>query len=262
MGRAGRVPRRELFPAAGQGPALRAVRARPGAGLRRTGPARGIPHLHRLVAGQAARDDDRLQAVRHPRQRELRGRVSIRHPARRDHGRGHRGGAVFPRARQSARGGPEPEADPDHRPGAADEHVLVRQKFGAQVRRLPPGSPRQRRAADAHGQRRNPLAPAQQRAANAPSSFAPRISAASACSSASAISPRIRTCSTLYQSVPSVWVEPTRPLGRRRSAPRRIEHSDEGLDNIVAFWDPKDKPRRCSLSVSATRSIGQCAKRT
>ena len=55
MGRTRRVSRRELFPAAGQGPALRAVRARAGAGLRRTGPPGGISHLHRLVAGQAAK---------------------------------------------------------------------------------------------------------------------------------------------------------------------------------------------------------------
>ena len=50
------------------------VRARAGAQLRRQR-AGGISHLHRLVAGQAAKGRQRSGLVCHPRQRELRGRV-------------------------------------------------------------------------------------------------------------------------------------------------------------------------------------------
>ena len=44
----------QLFSAAGPGPGLWHVGARAGPGLRRRGPAGGVSHLHRLVAGQTA----------------------------------------------------------------------------------------------------------------------------------------------------------------------------------------------------------------
>ena len=56
------------------GTSVTASPARPGAQLRRQR-AGGISHLHRLVAGQAAAGRQSSGFVRHPRQRELRGRV-------------------------------------------------------------------------------------------------------------------------------------------------------------------------------------------
>ncbi len=44
-----------------------------------------------------------------------------------------RGGALFPRNKAGRRRGQKPEAHQNHRPGAADEHVLVRQEHGTQI---------------------------------------------------------------------------------------------------------------------------------
>jgi glucans biosynthesis protein len=45
-----------------------------------------------------------------------------------------------------------------------------------------------------------------------------------------------------YQSVPSVWVEPHGNWGEGDLHLVELNTSYEGLDNIVAFWDPKKKP--------------------
>jgi glucans biosynthesis protein len=46
----------------------------------------------------------------------------------------------------------------------------------------------------------------------------------------------------LYQQVPSVWVEPDGSWGDGDLHLLELNTSYEGLDNVVAFWDPKDKP--------------------
>ncbi len=45
-----------------------------------------------------------------------------------------------------------------------------------------------------------------------------------------------------YQQVPSVWVEPIGDWGDGDLHLVELSTGYEGLDNIVAFWDPKDKP--------------------
>jgi len=46
----------------------------------------------------------------------------------------------------------------------------------------------------------------------------------------------------LYNEVPSVWVEPDGNWGDGDLHLVELSTTYEGLDNIVAFWDPKDKP--------------------
>ncbi len=46
----------------------------------------------------------------------------------------------------------------------------------------------------------------------------------------------------LYHQVPSVWVEPDGDWGEGDLHLLELSTSYEGLDNIVAFWDPKNKP--------------------
>jgi glucans biosynthesis protein len=46
----------------------------------------------------------------------------------------------------------------------------------------------------------------------------------------------------LYNQVPSVWVEPHGSWGEGDLHLVELSTSYEGLDNIVAFWDPKNKP--------------------
>jgi glucans biosynthesis protein len=46
----------------------------------------------------------------------------------------------------------------------------------------------------------------------------------------------------LYHEVPSVWVEPDGNWGDGSLHLVELSTSYEGLDNIVAFWDPKNKP--------------------
>ena len=46
----------------------------------------------------------------------------------------------------------------------------------------------------------------------------------------------------LYHQVPSVWVEPDCNWGDGDLHLVELSTSYEGLDNIVAFWDPKNKP--------------------
>ena len=86
----------------------------------------------------------------------------------------HRRGVVFPRDRKTRGGQPQPLAGQDARPGAVDEHVLVRQKFGAQAGRLPAGGSRQRRPARPHGQRRDAVAAAGQSAGDCGTRFSTR----------------------------------------------------------------------------------------
>lgn len=47
----------------------------------------------------------------------------------------------------------------------------------------------------------------------------------------------------LYQQVPSVWVQPRGNWGEGDVHLLEITTQYEGLDNIVAFWDPKVKPK-------------------
>ena len=46
----------------------------------------------------------------------------------------------------------------------------------------------------------------------------------------------------LYNQVPSVWVEPDGNWGEGSLHLVELSTTYEGLDNIVAFWDPKNKP--------------------
>jgi glucans biosynthesis protein len=46
----------------------------------------------------------------------------------------------------------------------------------------------------------------------------------------------------LYHQVPSVWVEPNGNWGDGDLHLLELSTTYEGLDNIVAFWDPKNKP--------------------
>ena len=45
-----------------------------------------------------------------------------------------------------------------------------------------------------------------------------------------------------YQKVPSIWVEPLERWGDGDLHLVELSTGYEGLDNIVAFWDPKNKP--------------------
>ena len=47
----------------------------------------------------------------------------------------------------------------------------------------------------------------------------------------------------LYQQVPSVWVEPRGNWGAGEVHLVELPTNFEGTDNIVAFWNPKEKPR-------------------
>lgn len=47
----------------------------------------------------------------------------------------------------------------------------------------------------------------------------------------------------LYHEVPDVWVEPHGKWGNGRLHLVELSTSYEGLDNVVAFWDPENKPR-------------------
>ena len=46
-----------------------------------------------------------------------------------------------------------------------------------------------------------------------------------------------------YQSVPSVWVEPQNGWGEGELNLVELATQYEGLDNVVVFWDPKNKPQ-------------------
>ena len=76
MGRTRRVSRRELFPAAGQGPALRPVGARAGRWIAaETDRPEEFPIFTDWWLGKPQKDDKELTLVRHSRQRELHRRV-------------------------------------------------------------------------------------------------------------------------------------------------------------------------------------------
>jgi periplasmic glucans biosynthesis protein len=47
----------------------------------------------------------------------------------------------------------------------------------------------------------------------------------------------------LYQQVPSVWVEPRGHWGEGEVNLVELNAQYEGMDNMVAFWDPKQKPQ-------------------
>ena len=47
----------------------------------------------------------------------------------------------------------------------------------------------------------------------------------------------------LYQQVPSVWIEPRGHWGEGEVNLVELNAQYEGMDNIVAFWDPKEKPQ-------------------
>ena len=72
------------------------------------------------------------------------------------------------------------------------------------------------------------------------------------------ISPPTRTFSTYYQLAPSVWVQPRGNWGEGDVHLVELSTQYEGLDNIVAFWDPKVKPKplkayRFAYTLSWTR---------
>jgi glucans biosynthesis protein len=46
-----------------------------------------------------------------------------------------------------------------------------------------------------------------------------------------------------YHTVPSVWIEPRGSWGEGEVNLVELSTCYEGLDNIVAFWDPKEKPK-------------------
>jgi glucans biosynthesis protein len=48
---------------------------------------------------------------------------------------------------------------------------------------------------------------------------------------------------TSFQDEPSVWVEPHKNWGNGNLHLVELSSTWEGLDNIVAFWDPEDKPK-------------------
>ena len=100
-----------------------------------------------------------------------------------------------------------------------------------------------RRLAGAHGQRRDALASAGQSGRHcATRFFTRRTSAASACCSANAHFAAYQDMFNLYQLEPSVWVEPHGNWGDGDLHLVELSANYEGLDNIVAFWDPKNKP--------------------
>ena len=96
---------------------------------------------------------------------------------------------------------------------------------------------------DAHGKRRNALASAQQRSRHAPPAVSPPIiSAASACCNATGTFADYQDLFNFYHQTPSVWVEPRGHWGDGDMHLLELSTQYEGLDNIVAFWDPKAKP--------------------
>ena len=61
-----------------------------------------------------------------------------------------------------------------------------------------------------------------------------------------------------YHRVPSVWVKPQGHWGEGEINLVELPTQYEGLDNIVAFWDPKEKPAplqpfRCAYTLNWTR---------
>ena len=111
---------------------------------------RGVSQLP-LLLDRAAREGRKLAGrARLARQRERGCRLSLHHPARRDHDLRHRGDAVSARA------------DRADRARLAHQHVLLRPQRSPRRRRFPPRGPRQRRPRDPERARRADLAPAQQ----------------------------------------------------------------------------------------------------
>ena len=65
-----------------------------------------------------------------------------------------------------------------------------------------------------------------------------------------------------YQQVPSVWVEPHGRLGRRRPAPRRVEHALRGAgQHRRVLGSARTNPRRSRSSASATGFAGRASRR-
>ena len=60
-----------------------------------------------------------------------------------------------------------------------------------------------------------------------------------------------------YQNVPSVWVTPHTNWGDGEVHLVELSTQYEGMDNVVAFWNPAAKPAPCSRCISATRFTGR-----
>ena len=65
-----------------------------------------------------------------------------------------------------------------------------------------------------------------------------------------------------YQQVPSVWVEPHGNWGEGEVHLVEFSTHYEGLDNIVAFWDPKVKPEPMQPYHFALHAVLDAAKPT
>ncbi len=149
------------------------------------------------------------------------------------HGHGHRQRAV--------------SAQADRAPGcgAAHQHVLLRRERSARGERLAAGNSRFRRLVDVDRRRRVDLAPAHEPGDN--------------CTSARYLDDNPRGFGLLqrdrnfdhyqddgvyYDRRPSLWVEP-KPGGWGKGSVQLVEIPtvDETFDNIVAFWNPAEKPK-------------------
>jgi glucans biosynthesis protein len=69
-----------------------------------------------------------------------------------------------------------------------------------------------------------------------------KIFAASACYSATAIFSHYEDLANPYHAVPSTWVKPKGDWGEGEVHLVELPPKFEGFDNIVAFWNPKQKP--------------------
>ena len=139
------------------------------------GPAGGVSDLHGLVAGQTAgATTRRCSSTRSWTASVASGAYEfLIQPGRRRPVAEVEAVRLFSRAENIL------AADPQRKPLATiglaplTSMFWYRREFRAQVRRLPAGSPRQRRIADANGQRRKCLASAGQRPGHAPPGFSP-----------------------------------------------------------------------------------------
>ena len=99
-----------------------------------------------------------------------------------------------------------------------------------------------RRPAGAHGQRRDALAAAGQSGRLRHQVFsAPNIRGFGLLQRERSFA-AYQDMFNLFQLEPSVWVEPHGDWGEGDLHLVELSANYEGLDNIVAFWDPKNKP--------------------
>ena len=66
-----------------------------------------------------------------------------------------------------------------------------------------------------------------------------------------------------YDRRPSLWVEPSAGWGKGTVQLVELPTDDETFDNIVAFWNPADKPqRRRGAAVQLSPALGRAAARS